>query len=131
VNGEIVYDLKTVHSGAFHYMKDDISESKKPNILQVMYYAKMLNKPKGALVFISKDDLCLKEYTFFLDKWEKAIDVELKMLRAAWLMWLKNETPPPAIPRAYTDSKGKCQECKYCSWATLCGQIESRNKEVV
>lgn len=125
VNGDTVYDLKTVHSGAFHYMKDDISESKKPNILQVIYYATMLKKAKATLVFISKDDLCLKEYTFFVSKWEKAIAEELKELRSAWEGWNK-KILPPAKPRAYADKNGKCKECMYCSYATLCKETETK-----
>lgn len=129
VNGDIVYDLKTVHSGAFHYMKEDISESKKPNILQVMYYAKMLGKPKASLVFISKDDLCLKEYTLFLDKkWEEELLFELTALRLAWNKYEGLKILPKAEPRAYKDSKGKCKECEYCSWKTLCAETEKGGK---
>ena len=124
VNGDIVYDLKTVHSGAFHYMKEDISESKKPNILQVIFYAMCLEKPKAALVFISKDDLCLKEYTFFTDKWGHEVSEELTQLRYHWAKWQGSKTLPPASPRAYKDSKGKCKECEYCSWKTLCAETE-------
>lgn len=121
VNGEAVYDLKTVHSGAFHYMKDDISESKKPNILQVMYYTIKLGKKVATLVFISKDDLCLKEYSFIAnERWQKEVSDELEALRSAWNSYKQDNALPEAQPRAYIDSKGKCKECEYCSWKTLC-----------
>ena len=129
VNGDTVYDLKTVHSGAFHYMKDDISESKKPNILQVIYYAKMLQKQKATLVFISKDDLCLREYTFMVnERWLGEVDGELDDLRYYWGLY-QGGALPAADPRAYKDKNGKCQECKYCAWKTLCDQTEKEEKE--
>ena len=119
VTEEGVVDIKTVHSGAFHYMKDDISESKKPNILQVAYYARKLGKGKFSLCFVSKDDLCIKEVAFVLnDRWEKELDWELKTLRLAWMMYPEKLTP--AIPRAYCDKNGKSKECAYCSYKTLC-----------
>ncbi len=42
--------------------------------LQVMTYAWLLGKPKGRLIFISKDDLCIAEYGFFTEKWEDRIE---------------------------------------------------------
>ena len=119
VTEEGVVDIKTVHSGAFHYMKDDISESKKPNILQVAYYARKLGKGKFSLCFVSKDDLCIKEASFIRnERWEKELDDELKNLRLAWILY--PEKLPPAVPRAYKDKNGKCKECVFCSWKTLC-----------
>ena len=129
VNGDTVIDLKTVHSGAFHWMtkEGDISESKKPNILQVMYYTRMLGKKKATLCFISKDDLCLQEYTFILnDKWNKELDVELKMLRASWVAYQKGVLPKDQ-PRAYKNKKGEFKECGYCSWKTKCGKNEKED----
>jgi hypothetical protein len=129
VNGDTVYDLKTVHSGAFHYMKDDISTTKVTNILQCGYYAKVLGRPKFTLVFISKDDLCLKEYTFFVSKWEKAIGEELDSLRFAWIAFERDKSIPEASPRAYCDAKtGKSKECQYCAWKTLCNETEGKDE---
>lgn len=128
VNGDTVIDLKTVHSGAFHWMtkEEDISESKKPNILQVMYYTRMLNKKAATLCFISKDDLCLQEYTFILnERWNKELDDELSALRKAWKEYEKDKTLPKDEPRAYKDKKtGKFKECQFCSWKTACNKNE-------
>lgn len=125
VNENTVIDLKTVHSGAFHWMtkEGDISESKKPNILQVMYYARMLGKKQATLCFISKDDLCLQEYTFILnDRWKGELDTELSMLRQAWDDY-QGGVLPKDEPRAYKNKKtGKFSECQYCSWKTKCGK---------
>ena len=130
VNGETVIDLKTVHSGAFHWMtkEGDISESKKPNILQVMYYTRALGKKQATLCFISKDDLCLQEYTFILnDKWKKELDYELSELRKAWDGFKEGQLPKDQ-PRAYKSKDGKFKECGYCSWVTLCGKNKEAKK---
>jgi len=80
----------------------------------------MLGKNKATLCFISKDDLCLQEYTFILnDKWQAELDNELGSLRKYWDEF-KNGTLPPAQPRAYKDKKGGFKECQYCSWKKLC-----------
>jgi len=128
VSAESVTDIKTVHSGAFHYMKEDISESKKPNILQVMYYARMLNKDKATLCFVSKDDLCIKEVAFILnERWQKELDEELKTLRFWWDLYQKSAPAiwPKAEPRAYCDKNGKSKECAFCSYKTLCKETEN------
>jgi len=130
VNGDTVYDLKTVHSGAFHWMKDDISESKKPNILQCSYYACALEKAKATLVFISKDDLCLREYMFNMnDGWSRQVSDELSNLRYHWAAFKGSGKLPVAEPRAFLDNKtGKFKDCQYCSWKTLCAETEKGGK---
>ena len=120
VSPECVWDLKSQHSGAFHYMEKsaDIGEDKKPNILQVLYYAKNLGKKEGRLVFISKDDLCILEYAFPLnEKWSQELSQEISTLRSIW----KADTTPDALPRAYINKKsGKPKECEYCSFRDKC-----------
>jgi hypothetical protein len=115
-----VWDIKSQHSGAFHYMtkSSDISADKKPNILQVLWYAQHLGLKEGRLVFISKDDLCIQEYGFPLnEKWSSELSQELSTLRDYW----KNEALPDACPRAYIDKKsGKSKECSFCAWLDLC-----------
>lgn len=107
-----VIDIKSVHSKAFWYMtkSTNIGEDKKPNILQVMWYAKQLKKDTGRLIFVSKDDLCIQEYAFPLSKWVKEVDDELSILNAHWLKGL-----PEALPRAFS---GK--ECTFCSFCDRC-----------
>lgn len=114
VTEDTVIDIKSQHSRGFWYMnKDtfDINVDKYANILQVMTYAYLLKKPKGQLVFISKDDLCMNEYVFYLEKWQPEVEKELSTLRE---YWDKGELPP-AEPRAY---KGK--EGKYCQFQDKC-----------
>lgn len=132
VNGDSVTDLKTVHSMAFHWMtkEGDISESKKPNILQVAYYARMLGKKKFSLCYISKDDLCIQEYAFILNsKWDFELDHELAAIRMAWKLFTEKGILPADEPRAYKDKKGNFRECSYCSWATRCGKNKEKSDD--
>lgn len=123
VNDIEVIDIKSQHSQAFHYMSKtkDIGEDRKPNWLQVMYYAMALKKPGARLVFVSKDDLCIQEYHFTVDnKWKKEVNDELKILR----MWWEKQKLPPAQPRAYG---GK--ECKFCQWMDKCFKLEGKENQ--
>jgi predicted RecB family nuclease len=122
VNNDTVWDLKSQHSRSFWYMKDmeDIKESKKPNWLQLACYAWILNKKKMRLVFISKDDLCIKEYGDTLENWIRPLYQELETLRKFW----REDKTPPAEPRAYKGKDGKPKECNYCSYKTICKEVE-------
>lgn len=117
VNDNCVWDIKSIHSKAFWYMdKQDIAVTKFPHILQVMTYAIILKKPNTRLVYISKDDLCIREYGFIVnERWEEEVSNELKKLNEFWA----NEWLPPAEPRAY---KGK--ECQYCGFKTKCQETK-------
>ena len=123
VTNEEVMDIKTVHSRAFWHMAKsnyDITKEKFTNILQVMTYAYLLKKPKGRLIFISKDDLCVEEYGFHIDVWGEKVEKELKTLRS----WWDSGGLPPAEPRAYG---GK--ECSYCNFRDLCEKTEAKKEE--
>jgi len=114
VSEDEVMDVKSINSKAFWWMdKDtyDITVEKRHNILQVIFYAKELKKPKARLVFVSKDDLCIREYGFFVEKWDSVLEAELKKLRLAW----SADTLPDAEPQANW-------ECRYCSFAEKCKQ---------
>jgi hypothetical protein len=114
VGKDCVYDIKSQHSRAFHYMandKYDVKKERYSNWLQVSAYAQILKKPRVCLVFVSKDDLCIKEYADDLKNWEGELAKEYGILNHAW----KIKQLPPANPRAYG---GK--ECSYCPYKTLC-----------
>jgi len=119
-------DIKSQNSKAFWWAKRDgydITVEKRPNILQVMTYAYLLDKSKGKLVFISKDDLCIEEYGFHIDKWKPEIEKELKTLRKYWI----EDTLPPAQPRCFFNKKlNKFKECDYCPFKTRCEEKESK-----
>jgi len=109
-----VADIKSVHSFQFWHAEKsnyNIKEKKYQNILQLMCYAMLLGKPKGILVFVSKDDLAISEYEFNLAEWEHHLNIELGMIRRYWA----GDVLPPTQPRAY-DGK----ECKYCIYRDKC-----------
>ncbi len=114
VGDNFVADLKSVHSKKFWYMAKsgyNIDAEEIPKILQVVYYASRLKKPIAKLVFISKDDLCIEERDFVVEKWLEKLEREIHMLRAGWEI---NELPP-AAPRAYNGKEGK-----YCPFLDKC-----------
>jgi hypothetical protein len=118
VSEDEVIDIKSQHSKAFWYMKKDsydITKEKYTNILQVMTYCYLLGKPKGRLIFVSKDDLCTEEYGFHLDKWFGEVTTEIQTLREWWIGMEATSELPPAIPRAYG---GK--DCQYCMFLDRC-----------
>lgn len=120
-----VIDIKSQHSKSFWYRTNlewkDLEPKLYNNILQVMYYAVNLDKPRARLVFISKDDCCVQEYGLAVDKkWMEELKNEVNVLTAFWL----NNQFPPAKPRCYPDKEGKFKECQYCNWKDLCIRTE-------
>jgi len=130
VTEDSVVDIKSQHSNAFHYMTKegvDICEKKYPNWLQVAWYALQLGKKWVRLVYLSKDDLCVKEYQDLAENWRDDVECELNALRYFW----DEKIVPPAEPRAYkkVDKKtGKetYEECSWCSFNTYCHELEGK-----
>lgn len=121
-----VIDVKSQHSKSFWYMakfqnQEQVREGKYHNWLQVSYYASHLKKEFMRLVFISKDDLCIKE---LVDKyegyWDSELDRELRTLREIWA----RDFLPPAAPRRWKNKKGEYKECDYCDWKDKCFALE-------
>ncbi len=124
VRGNEVVDIKSQHSKSFWWMNKkacDIREEKYGNWLQVLYYARELGRGFGRLVFVSKDDLCIKEYVQPLDDyWLDGINLELTALRYLW----KKQELPPASPRCKPAKAGTYWHCEYCNWKDKCNLLE-------
>ena len=129
-----VFDTKSQHSKAFWFMakwKSDaeVVKEKYPNWLQVMYYTMKLGKEFGSLVFISKDDLCIKQFTQKLDvNWINELNKELATLRNFWT----TEELPSALPRCNKRKNPRKNEgwywmCDYCNWKDKCMEMEGEN----
>src|SRR3990167_6248834 len=110
-----VMDIKSINSKAFWYMDKpayNVNEEKRHNILQTVFYARELNKEKVRLVFISKDDLTIREYGFSVKSWEGELEKELSRLMN---YWNKDELPDAQPQMSW--------ECKYCPFAEHCKKI--------
>jgi hypothetical protein len=121
VTEDEVIDLKSQHSMSFWHMdkSDDIYKDKFNNWLQVCFYAVQLKKKFCRLVFISKDDLCIKEYVMETEKIEPDLIAEVGKL-------VGFKELPKAEPRLYFKKKdNKFHECDYCSWKTKCKGVEN------
>jgi len=97
----------------------DIKTEKLNSILQVLFYAMMLGKEKGELVFLSKDDLCIYQHYFLLSEFKDVLDNEIANLKHYW----SDKIIPIANPRCYgVDKKtGKAKECQdYCPYRDYC-----------
>ena len=132
VTDEMVIDIKSVHSRKFWYMgrkKDEDEDAaverfrtdQKDNILQVMCYCYMLDRPMGSLVYVSRDDWCINQYKFELKDWTTEVTDELFILRKFW----ENGETPRAVPRLYKQKDGKYKECSYCQFLDTCTKKEN------
>jgi len=124
INGEVVYDIKSVHSGSFWYAQKegyDVKKEKYHNWLQLAYYAWILKKPRIALVQISKDDLCINEYGDFTERWLDKLQAEIDELRWHWGNYSTQQALPSASPRFN-------REGKYCAYRDYCKGVESEYK---
>jgi len=127
VSPDEVMDVKSQHSRKFWWNTKEMQAGKDirdmfmNNWLQVMTYAWYLNKPKARLIFVSKDDLCIQEYSLDCDDyWKGLIDEELTKIR----YYCGNKTIPPATPRLYGGEETK-KECEYCQYKDLCKEKEN------
>jgi len=138
VTDEMVIDIKSVHSRKFWYMGrkkatkttpeegeqeavERFRTDQKDNILQVMAYCFLLNRPMGSLVYVSRDDWCINQYKFELKDWTTEVTDELFILRKFW----ENGETPRAVPRLYKQKDGKYKECSYCQFLDTCTKKEN------
>jgi len=108
------YQWKLLNKKGFNVVNDKL-----PYIYQVMAYAVMLDKPKGILTFIHKDNYEMKSFEFTTAKWKEKILEELVKLNEFWEVFKNVSLLPPAMPRCYN-----FKECSYCLWQTYCDNRE-------
>lgn len=108
----IVYELKTQHSRSFHWMKKRGESAMRHHEMQLWIYLNTLKIEEGRILYVSKDDLCLREAVVYWkdDKLAKEVMDEADLLNRAW----REKLPPrpPADPKDW--------RCKYCRWHKQC-----------
>jgi hypothetical protein len=117
-----VADIKSVKSYSFKLMKDkkkkfDFRADKMPEILQTTFYGKNLNKPKGRIIFVEKNNMDVIEFTFDIAEFIPMLDKELEILNNFW----NAKVLPPNNPRCYGGN-----ECSYCGFQDKCITTEGR-----
>lgn len=101
-----VIDLKFLGDYGFqNWLKYGIEAYK----IQVLLYAKALNRPFATLFVVNRKDLSYKVQIYIVKNHENTLDDYLK--RAKWIME-ETECPPPYDTVKY--------ECKYCPYYTEC-----------
>ena len=109
---ELVYEFKSRHSKSFWYMVNKGEGASLSHLMQLWLALKILDKPEGRLVYISKDDLSILEYPLFLEteRVAEATMEELRILNKAWL-----EKKPPQPIKNVKDWRNR-----YCRWHKTC-----------
>lgn len=98
---KVVYEIKSKHSKAFWYMKTQGAPIN--NQMQLWFYLHCLEIDEGRLVFLSKDDLTIKEYVVYRNDKElkKKVFDEARYLN----MCLEKKIPPLPYPKTKWQSK--------------------------
>lgn len=130
-----VYEFKSMHSHKFWHIQKELEKGKSifdfqiDHVLQVGLGAKVFNKPIANLVYISKDDLCIKQFVLNAKEIIPLVDQELAEITEMLNIGLL----PPPKPRLYGDKidpKLKCpQECGYCAWREMCFNEQQQREE--
>lgn len=111
IDDDIVYEVKSKHSKAFWWMTKS-GGAQVQHKMQLWLYLYLLDKPKGHIVYLSKDDLAIQEYIVLRDDEDlkKLVLDELAIMNEAWAQKLP--------PRPTDDPKH--WHNKYCRWHKKC-----------
>ncbi len=102
---EVLYEIKSVNSQVFWAKKDYLEEAYPHHRFQLYTYLKATKKEKGRILYISKDDLTIKEFLVMNphpkleEEWQK--DVE--QMTYYW----KNQIEPPKPEFVVFDKRKK------------------------
>lgn len=118
----IMFDIKSMHSRAFWHLEKSgkTVKEKYPHYVQqlltYMYQWKQRGTPvdEGRLLLVSKDDLCIKETTYYLTD-ELEADV-LKEFATLNQHWAEKKLPPCTCKEMYLDKDGNSNGPNYCSY---------------
>lgn len=122
--GTVIWDIKTVHSKKFHWMDSEGNGGDSHHKAQILTYKMLYPLPvaQTRLVYLSKDDLCIREYGIVeTDELKHTINDDWNILIACW----RAQTEPVPNPVSW--------ECKYCMYFSGCEQkpkVESKPKKL-
>jgi CRISPR/Cas system-associated exonuclease Cas4 (RecB family) len=109
LNNELyVVDFKSMNSMIFK----KLTKPKEENVNQIQLYMHFFKIPKGILLYISKDDLDLKE---FLIKYDKNRAEKLLKNLSDLKIKIDNNIVPAIILKSKTN-----WQCKYCQFKEIC-----------
>lgn len=115
-----VVEFKTTSCKSFKKLEkyqsiDELIEHKKDNVLQVLYYAKHLNRNKAYLVYLDTCSFNMLEFEIDVAQYESVLTEEIDILDQ---IWEKQELPPKSC-RLYHG-----YEYKFCGFAKKCEEDE-------
>lgn len=113
---QYVYEFKSCHSDKFWWMEKKGEGPDKHYLMQTYCELMATGIEEGRLMYISKDDLCIAEYSISIHDEEIKMKVlkELQALNEAWRV----KVPPPVEPAIVN---GKINwKAQYCPHHHLC-----------
>lgn len=114
---ELVLEIKTMNSESFEYSRNN-GKPRASHVMQILIYMKILDKPKGVLIYENKNthDLLIfpLEVNDIYKKWINETFSWLKEVRKAW--------KDKAIPQKTYRSNSKI--CKLCPVKTACDNAD-------
>jgi len=99
-----IFEIKTINSLVFWAKKNYLKEAYPSHVMQIYTYLKAKNLPEGRIVYLSKDDLTIKEMTVY----QPDIDLEAKWQKDLEEMtyYIRTQTEPPKAPQVVFEPKG-------------------------
>jgi hypothetical protein len=108
----LIYEIKSKHSQAFHWMRKLGEGAMRQHQMQVWLYMHALKIEEARVLYVSKDDLSFAEYPVFHQdvKLGEEVALEAALLNRAWA----EKLPPKPI------ADEKAWQNRYCRWHKSC-----------
>ena len=123
-DGPIIYDVKSVNSNKFKYLRQP-DEHYRQQVWLYLYATKIQD---GAILYVSKDNQVRAVFPVFLndEKLAAGVKSKLEMLNACW----KEDRLPEPAPTFTEDGKFNWR-AGYCRWHTICTENPNWKKEAL
>lgn len=117
-----VIEIKSQNSKAFWYYTKR-KEPQEHHLMQLWLYMHELKKPKGRLVYVSKDDLAIQEYPLFYNIESEIAKKTLERIAILNEAWKTGVPPKPAEDGTW--------QAKYCDFHDKCLELHGIKNKVV